>query len=121
MATKTDEIILPQSCLNMAVGSELMLILLARDAAASDTVRFWAGMRVKLGLNGPDDPQIAQAMALADLMQEQLPVIRAELGKELRHVRELRPDEVPTVPTTSNTERFADMKDDIPPSRKGKR
>lgn len=90
---KSDEIIKPQSCLNLALPNEMLFVLLARDAAAAETIRFWAGARVAMGLNEPDDVQIKTALETANLMQEQLPVLRAAIGKAIRHTAILPPAE----------------------------
>lgn len=58
---KRDELSQPDSCLNKAGDDELIFVLLARDPAAADTVRYWAARRVELGLNTADHPKILSA------------------------------------------------------------
>ena len=67
--TKSDEIEFPDSCWNRARDDELVFVLLGRDAAAPETIRFWARLRKKLGLNTDYSDQIMSARALALLME----------------------------------------------------
>lgn len=67
---KRDELTDLNSCFNKADDSELMFVLLDRDAAAPETIRFWAAKRVKLGLNKWGDPKIVEAVRLALTMEE---------------------------------------------------
>lgn len=62
---KYDELIDPNSCLNKAQANEPLFVLLGRDPAAADTIRFWINKRVELGKNQPDDAQILEALGLA--------------------------------------------------------
>ncbi len=78
--TKTDEILEPTSCFNRAIGLEILFVLAARDAAAPDAIRAWALRRVQLGLNKEDDKQILDAVATAQLMDEQRDELRSALG-----------------------------------------
>lgn len=64
------------SCLNRAKDEEWLFILLARDAVAPATIRFWAAERIRLGKNSSDDEQIVEALHCASNMEEQ-----RELGK----------------------------------------
>lgn len=66
---KEDELMDPNSCLNRARRSEFLFVLLARDAAAPATVRFWIEERVRLGKNAHDDPQIVEAGRWADAVE----------------------------------------------------
>lgn len=68
---KANEVANPQSCLSRAKHHEWIFVLLARDAAAPETIRFWCRERIRLGKNGPDDEQIMEAMRCASLMEEQ--------------------------------------------------
>jgi hypothetical protein len=68
---KVDELSQPTSCLNKAKDNEMLFVLLGRDRAAADTVRFWCQMRVKYKKNAPDDPQIREALACANTMEEE--------------------------------------------------
>lgn len=56
----------PDSCFNKARGDETIFVMLARDRAFPAAVRAWAAERVRLGLNGPDDPKIRSALEDAD-------------------------------------------------------
>ena len=62
------EVSLPDSCLNKAFDNEIIFVLLQRDRAAADTVRYWAKRRIELCLNSPDDPKIVEALLAADRM-----------------------------------------------------
>jgi len=42
---KIDELTKPESCLSHARMDERIFVLLARDAAAPETIRFWAAER----------------------------------------------------------------------------
>jgi hypothetical protein len=55
----------PNSCLNKARKNERLFVLLERDKAFIETVRFWANKRLELGLNLPTDDQIKSALKLA--------------------------------------------------------
>jgi hypothetical protein len=65
---KREEAAEPNSCWNKARSDEPLFVLLARDVAAAETMRFWAARRVELGKNKLDDPQIVSALADADRM-----------------------------------------------------
>lgn len=49
----------------------MTFVLLARDVAAPDTIRQWIELRLHLGKNKPDDPQIVEADRCANIMEEQ--------------------------------------------------
>lgn len=66
---KSDEAAQPNSCWNSARDNERVFVLLERDAAAPDTIRFWCSERVRLGKNQPADEQITSALALAAGME----------------------------------------------------
>ena len=66
---KIDEARLSGSCLNRAKDDELIFVLLGRDSAAPETIRFWANQRVKLGKNRLTDEQILEAFRCADKME----------------------------------------------------
>ena len=68
---KTDEATQRNSCWNKARDDERVFVLLARDAAAPETLRFWASRRVELGKNQPGDPQIVEALDCADRMEDE--------------------------------------------------
>ena len=65
---KSAELASPQSCLNRAAPEELLFVLLARDPAAPAAIRAWVAERIRLGKNLPDDPQLAEALECARLM-----------------------------------------------------
>jgi len=60
----------PNSCWNKARENEHVFVLLERDAAAPETLRFWAKRRVELGTNQRFDPQIVEALDCADRMEK---------------------------------------------------
>ena len=66
---KRDEIALPQSCWNKAKESEILFVLLERDEAMAETIRFWAAKRIEKGLNADGDPQIVEALVTANLLE----------------------------------------------------
>lgn len=68
---KSNEVASPKSCLNKAKDHEMIFVLLARDAAAPDTIRFWAEQRVAIGKNKRTDEQIVEAFECARIMEEQ--------------------------------------------------
>ena len=68
---KRDEATTPSSCWSKARDDERVFVLLARDAAAPETLRFWANLRVELGKNQPDDLQIVAAREDADRMADE--------------------------------------------------
>jgi hypothetical protein len=79
---KRDEIGYPESCLNRALATEHIFVLLARDAAAPHTVREWVRERLALGKNIRSDPEIQEALRQADAMERQREDIRSLLGKK---------------------------------------
>lgn len=60
----------PSSCLSRALPSERIFVLLERDIAAPETIRFWCRQRIVLGKNTADDPQMHEAIACARAMEE---------------------------------------------------
>jgi hypothetical protein len=68
MMRKQEELTDNHSCLNRASANEMIFVLLGRDKAAAATIRFWCDLRVTLGKNKSDDPQIVEALACADTM-----------------------------------------------------
>jgi hypothetical protein len=60
---KRDELTDPASCMNRAREDEWTFVLLGRDPAAPAAVLAWIEERIRLGKNGPDDPQIVEARA----------------------------------------------------------
>lgn len=68
---KRDEATNNDSCWNKARDDERIFVLLARDPAAPETLRFWANRRVELGKNQPGDPQIVEALDCANRMEDE--------------------------------------------------
>jgi hypothetical protein len=66
---KHQELTDPRSCMSRAVDDEMTFVLLGRDAAAPEAIRAWCGIRIRLGKNGPRDPQIIEAMECAEQME----------------------------------------------------
>lgn len=58
---KQDELAVPTSCLNKAIETELLFVLLGRDKAAPAAVRAWIEERIRLDKNQRTDPQIVEA------------------------------------------------------------
>lgn len=70
---KIDELKDPTSCLNKAKDDEMLFVLLSRDQAAAETVRFWCQKRVQYKKNSPNDPQLLEALECANRMEEEGP------------------------------------------------
>jgi len=68
---KIDELTREDSCLGKAKATELLFVLLARDAAAPNTIRFWVSERIRLGKNDPMDGQMLEALKLAEDMERE--------------------------------------------------
>lgn len=68
---KNQELTDPRSCMSRARDDEMTFVLLERDEAAPDTIRYWAARRIRLGKNKSDDPQIIEALACADAMEKE--------------------------------------------------
>ncbi len=66
---KRDEREKAESCWNKAYDSENLFILLERCAAMPATIRFWCSERIRLGLNGPTEAQISEALGQAQLIE----------------------------------------------------
>ncbi len=68
---KREELANPMSCMNRAKDDEPTFVLMARDAAAPGAIRQWAHLRVAIyRKNGWDDPQIKEALACAETMEQ---------------------------------------------------
>ena len=65
LVTKKEELTNPTSCFSKAHDDEVLFVLLGRDAATPDTIRFWVHKRLELGKNEASDPQIQTALLLA--------------------------------------------------------
>lgn len=68
---KTDELSNPQSCLNKARADERLFVLLARDEAAPDVIRYWVRKRIWLGKNKREDAHIVEALDCAAKMEHE--------------------------------------------------
>jgi len=66
---KCDEVARLDSCFNRASNDEQMFVLLQRDKAAPETIRFWVRERIRIGKNNPSDPEIIEALACALRME----------------------------------------------------
>ena len=66
---KSDELDLPQSCLNKSSPNEHLFVLCARDPAAPVAIRAWIAERLRLGKNTAADDQIREAFECATLME----------------------------------------------------
>lgn len=66
---KCDELALQRSCINRALPSEMLFVLLGRDKAAPAAIRHWVSERVRLGLNKEGDAQIVGALNAAAIME----------------------------------------------------
>jgi hypothetical protein len=61
----------PESCLNRAQNNEMLFVIRGHDVAAAYTIRAWCQMRITMRKNKPDDPQITEALAAADIMERE--------------------------------------------------
>jgi hypothetical protein len=68
---KRNELADPASCLNLAFRGEMLFVLRAKDAAAPFAIRAWVEQRILLGKNVVSDPQIVEALAIAETMERQ--------------------------------------------------
>lgn len=66
---KRQEVLNSESCFNKAAEDELMFTLLGRDASAPVAIRAWAAERVRRGKNQKDDPQIKEALEVANQIE----------------------------------------------------
>ena len=72
---KYKELVDQNSCLNKAFSKELLFVLIGRDEAAPDTIRFWAKKRIELNKNKEEDGIIQEALICAEQMEKELPAI----------------------------------------------
>lgn len=79
---KRDELTVQTSCLNVAYPDEMLFILLARDPAAARAVREWVNERLRLGKNDGADAEIADALAIAQAMDDERAEIRARVATD---------------------------------------
>ena len=68
---KDEELTNPNSCMSRAYRTEMTFVLLARDPAAPDVIRYWVRKRIALGKNKMSDPQIVEALECAKKMEEE--------------------------------------------------
>jgi len=68
---KKDEISKEHTCMQRAHPNEMVFVLLSRDAAAPVAIRAWVTERLRLGKNTETDPQIAEALACASVMESE--------------------------------------------------
>lgn len=68
---KSKELVDPSSCLNRAREDEAVFVLIERECSP-ETIRFWCSLRVAKGKNRADDPQITEALTLANYIEVQL-------------------------------------------------
>ncbi len=66
---KREELTNPDSCMSHAEDNEMTFVLLARDQAAPQTIRYWCYERMRLGKNSMEDPQIQEALGAAEKME----------------------------------------------------
>lgn len=62
---KSQELTDPNSCMSRARENEMTFVLLARDIATPNTIRFWVAERIRLGKNIMEDAQIVEALNCA--------------------------------------------------------
>ena len=68
---KNVELSSANSCIAHAHPSEMVFVLIGRDAAAPFAIRAWVDERVRLGKNLETDTQIVEARACAQTMEEE--------------------------------------------------
>lgn len=61
----------PTSCLSRAKDDEDVFVLLGRDVAAPDTIRYWVHCRIVMGKNKREDPQMQEALLLAEVIERE--------------------------------------------------
>jgi hypothetical protein len=84
---KRDELNNPAGCMARAADDEMTFVLLGRDAAAPETIRYWIARRIELGKNQAGDAQIVEAEQCAQTMEREgatsAPVATHEGGNTL--------------------------------------
>lgn len=81
---KSDELADPKSCLNTAADGDFVFVLKQKDPCMAATIRHWASLRVKIGLNQEDDPKILTALLEARIVEgRQVGMNTEELEKQL--------------------------------------
>jgi hypothetical protein len=66
---KRDELNNPASCMSRASDDEMTFVLLERDDASPNTIRYWITERIRLGKNRPGDAQLLEAEQCARIME----------------------------------------------------
>lgn len=66
---KKNELDDENSCLNRATANEMLFVILERDVAAPETIRYWCMMRIKHGKNRETDAQIIEALNCASYIE----------------------------------------------------
>lgn len=79
---KRDELADPTSCLNRARDDERVFVLRAHDPAAPSAIRRWADVRINLGKNKLTDPEIQSALELANGMEDEREISRANADRQ---------------------------------------
>lgn len=64
--TKKEAIEDPNSCWNTSKDGDIIFILKQKDKSTPATIRTWTRLRVNTGLNSVTDPQIQDALRIAD-------------------------------------------------------
>lgn len=64
--TKKENIDNLNSCWNTSKNGDIIFILKQKDKAGPATIRDWVARRVGMGLNSITDPQLQDAMRIAD-------------------------------------------------------
>lgn len=68
---KKDELASPSSCMQKAHPNEMVFVLLGRDVLAPRLIREWVADRLRVGKNVETDPQITEALACAEIMENE--------------------------------------------------
>lgn len=67
---KAEELTDPTSCMSKARDDEMTFVLLGRDIAAPIAIRKWVQARIAFDKNKLSDPQIQEALACAETMEQ---------------------------------------------------
>lgn len=71
---KSAELTDTRSCMSRAKPDEMVFVLLGRDQASPQTIRYWCAERIRLGKNKLEDPQIQEALNCAETMEKEGPM-----------------------------------------------
>lgn len=66
---KKEELSSDNTCMGHAHPDEMVFVLIGRDPAAPVAVRAWVAERLRLGKNAETDPQVVEALRVADTME----------------------------------------------------